>query len=81
MTHDAAARVRAFLLASGFTTDGVLARVGAEAFAALGRDLTVPVRRVLAASDAGRHGSSAPGTHPGSEPSPPTHPRPAPSTG
>ena len=55
----------------GFTTDGVLARVGSEAFAALGRDLTVPVRRVLAASDAGRHGSSAQGTHPGSEPSTP----------
>ena len=51
MTHDAAARVRAFLLDSDFTTDGVLARVGSEAFAALGRDLTVPVRRVLAASE------------------------------
>ncbi len=51
MTHDAAARVRAFLLDSGFTTDGVLARVGADAFAALGRDLTVPVRRILAASE------------------------------
>ncbi len=53
MTHDAAARVRAFLLASDFTTDGVLARVGSEAFAALGRDLTVPVRRVLAESEPG----------------------------
>ena len=39
--------VRTFLLDSDFTTDGVLARVGSEAFAALGRDLTVPVRRVL----------------------------------
>ncbi len=37
---------------SDFTTDGVLARVGSEAFAALGRDLTVPVRRALAASAA-----------------------------
>jgi methylase of polypeptide subunit release factors len=52
MSHDAAARVRAFLLDSNFTTDGVLARVGSEAFAALARDLTVPVRRTLAASEA-----------------------------
>ncbi|MCU0262807.1 MAG: class I SAM-dependent methyltransferase [Candidatus Nanopelagicales bacterium] len=48
MTHEAAARIRAFLLDSDFTTDGVLARVGSEAFAALGRGLTVPVRRALA---------------------------------
>ncbi len=34
-------------------TDGVLALVGSEAFAALGRDLTVPIRRVLAASEPG----------------------------
>jgi methylase of polypeptide subunit release factors len=54
MTPDAACRVREFLLASDFTTDGVLSRVGSEAFAALGRDLTVPVRRVLAASVAPR---------------------------
>ncbi len=67
MTHDAAARVRAFLLASDFTTDGVLARVGAEAFAALGRDLAVPVRRALAASGARRPDPSTPGTHDGSE--------------
>ncbi len=51
MTHEAAGRVRAFLLDADFTTDGVLARVGSEAFAALGRDLTVPIRRVLAASE------------------------------
>jgi methylase of polypeptide subunit release factors len=51
MTHDAAARIRAFLLESDFTTDGVLARVGSDAFAALGRDLTVPLRRVLAEPD------------------------------
>ena len=50
MIHDAAARVRTFLLDSDFATDGVLARVGSEAFAALGRDLTVPVRRRLAAA-------------------------------
>ncbi len=68
MTHDAEARVRAFLLASGFTTDGVLARVGAEAFAALGRDLAVPVRRALAASEARRPDPSTPGTYDGSEP-------------
>lgn len=47
MNREAAARLRTFLLDSGFTTDGVLARVGAEAFAALGRDLVVPIRRVL----------------------------------
>jgi methylase of polypeptide subunit release factors len=58
MTHDAAARVRAFLLVSEFTTDGVLARVGSEAFAALGRDLTVPVRRTLAASQPRLRGTS-----------------------
>ncbi len=44
----AATRVRALLLDSGFTTDGVLARVGSEAFAALGRGLVVPIRRALA---------------------------------
>ena len=48
MTHAAAARVREFLLAAGFTADGVLTRVGAEALAALGRGVTVPVRRALA---------------------------------
>jgi methylase of polypeptide subunit release factors len=66
VTHDAAARVRAFLLASDFTTDGVLARVGAEAFAALGRDLAVPVRRALAEPDALRSdppASGAPHSH------------------
>jgi methylase of polypeptide subunit release factors len=47
--HDAAQRVRTFLLATGFTADGVLARVGPDAYAALGRDLTVPIRRALAA--------------------------------
>ena len=47
MTEDAATRVRSFLLDAGFTTDGVLACVGSEAFAALGRDLDVPVRRSL----------------------------------
>jgi methylase of polypeptide subunit release factors len=67
MTHDEAARVRAFLLASDFTTDGVLARVGAEAFAALGRDLAVPVRRALSASQARRIGPPAPGTYDESE--------------
>ena len=51
MTHEAASRVRKFLLDADFTTDGVLVRVGSEAFAALGRDLTVPIRRVLAASE------------------------------
>lgn len=51
MTLEAAARVRAYLLDSGFTADGVLARVGSQAFAALGRDLTVPVRRVLTESE------------------------------
>ena len=65
---------------SDFTTDGVLARVGSEAFAALGRDLTVPVRR------AWRRPTPAdrlvcPGTHAGPNPPPPTHPSPAPSTG
>ncbi len=50
MNREAAARVRTFLLDSGFTADGVLTRVGAEAFAALGRDLTVPIRRVLGQS-------------------------------
>jgi methylase of polypeptide subunit release factors len=47
---EVALRVREFLLGCGFTADGVLARVGADAFAALGRDLTVPVRRSLADS-------------------------------
>ncbi len=42
-----AARVRRFLLEAGFTADGVLARVGSAAFAALGRGLTVPVQRAL----------------------------------
>lgn len=51
MTGDAAARVRQFLLDSRFTTDGVLAHVGPEAFAALGRDQTVPIRRAMAAAD------------------------------
>jgi methylase of polypeptide subunit release factors len=46
---DPARRVREFLLDSGFTADGVLARVGPDAFAALGRGLTVPVRRSLTA--------------------------------
>jgi methylase of polypeptide subunit release factors len=48
VTADHAARVRTYLLESGFTADGVLARVGSAAFAALGRGLTVPVRRALA---------------------------------
>jgi methylase of polypeptide subunit release factors len=48
MTAQAAARVRTFLMETGFTADGVLARVGSAAFAALGRDLTVPIRRTLA---------------------------------
>ena len=51
MTHEAAARVRTYLLEVGFTTDGVLARVGSAAFAALGRGLAVPIRRALSAQE------------------------------
>ncbi len=54
MTQATAARVRAGLLASGFTADGVLGRLGAEAFAALSRGLTVPVHRALAAHPPGK---------------------------
>ncbi len=71
MTHEAAARVRAFLRESDFTTDGVLARVGSEAFSALGRDLTVPVRRALAAPDAARADPSRSGV---ADPSAPDSP-------
>lgn len=45
-----AAPVRDYLLRQGFTTDGVLARVGSAAFAALGRGLAVPTRRALSGS-------------------------------
>jgi methylase of polypeptide subunit release factors len=48
MSNEASDRVRQFLLDAGFTVDGVLARVGSAAFAALGRGLTVPVERALA---------------------------------
>ena len=48
----AALRVRAHLLEADFTADGVLARVGSAAFAALGRGLTVPVRRALSGEPA-----------------------------
>ena len=51
MTHEAAARVRTYLLEVGFTTDGVLARVGSAAFAALGRGLAVPTRRALSSGE------------------------------
>lgn len=51
MTRESAIRVRSCFLESGFTADGVLARVGSAAFAALGRGLTVPVRRALADQD------------------------------
>ncbi|MGB8022124.1 MAG: methyltransferase [Candidatus Nanopelagicales bacterium] len=53
MTMQSALRVRKYLLESGFTADGVLARVGSAAFAALGRGLTVPVRRALADAEPG----------------------------
>jgi hypothetical protein len=46
----AAARLRAFLLATGYTAEGVLERVGPAAFDALSRGLTVPMRRALAAA-------------------------------
>ncbi len=45
-------RVRTFLLEARFTADGVLARLGPEAFDALSRDLPVVVRRVLAGARA-----------------------------
>jgi methylase of polypeptide subunit release factors len=60
------ARVRRFLLDAGFTADGVLARVGSAAFAALGRGLTVPVQRALAgASDGGGPQRGEGEAHPG----------------
>lgn len=49
-----AARIRSFLLDQGFTADGVLARIGSAAFGALGRGLTVPVRRALGEPDSPR---------------------------
>jgi methylase of polypeptide subunit release factors len=68
----AAARVRQFLLDAGFTTDGVMARMGSASFAALGRGLTVPVRRALAAYRA-QPDAQAPGAPPtpGATPTPP----------
>lgn len=57
----AALRVRQFLIEAGFTADGVLGAVGSAAFAALGRGLTVPVRRALAApSPTAHYGTSSP---------------------
>ena len=46
-TIDAAARLRPVLLDAGFTADGLLALLGASAYAALGRGEPVPARRVL----------------------------------
>jgi methylase of polypeptide subunit release factors len=43
----AARHVRAVLLDSGFTADGLLAELGASAYAALGRGEPVPARRAL----------------------------------
>ena len=43
----AAARTRAVLLDAGFTADGLLALLGASAYAALGRGEPVPARRAL----------------------------------
>jgi len=51
----AARRVRAVLLDAGFTADGLLALLGASAYAALGRGEPVPARRVLE----GRTGADA----------------------
>ena len=46
-TVEAGAGVRDALLAVGFTAEGVLAAVGADAFAALGRGEVVPARHAL----------------------------------
>jgi methylase of polypeptide subunit release factors len=46
-THDSAARLRRTFLDAGFTADGMLALLGASAYAALGRGEPVPARRVL----------------------------------
>ena len=43
--RDAAERVRRTFLDAGFTADGLLALLGASAYAALGRDEPVPARR------------------------------------
>ena len=51
----AAARTRAVLLDAGFTADGLLALLGASAYAALGRGEPVPARRALE----GLHGTDA----------------------
>ncbi|MFN8149133.1 MAG: methyltransferase [Candidatus Nanopelagicales bacterium] len=51
----AAARLREVLLEAGFTADGLLALLGASAYAALGRGEPVPARRALE----GRHGTDA----------------------
>jgi methylase of polypeptide subunit release factors len=47
-----AAAVRRALLAAGYTADGVLGRLGAAAFAALGRGERIPARHALRASPA-----------------------------
>lgn len=49
----AAARLREVFLDAGFTADGLLALLGASAYAALGRGEPVPARRALE----GRHGT------------------------
>ncbi|HEX6887880.1 MAG TPA: class I SAM-dependent methyltransferase [Candidatus Nanopelagicales bacterium] len=48
LDHDAARAVRTYLLASGYTPQGVLARVGPAAFDALASGLLAPMRRALA---------------------------------
>ena len=42
-----AARLRETLLDSGFTADGVLTLIGAQAYSALSREEFVPARRAL----------------------------------
>lgn len=59
-TDEAADRVRRFLLDTGYTAEGVLGRVGSAAFAALGRGLTVPLRRALEESGPGGGGTGSP---------------------
>jgi hypothetical protein len=53
-----AAAVRAALLDCGFTAEGVLARIGADALAAIGLDLTEPAKRAV--DRAGRGAADAP---------------------
>ncbi len=55
LDRDAAERVRRTFLDAGFTADGLLALLGASAYAALARDEPVPARRALES----QHGADA----------------------